>query len=291
MVKGYMPLFRKKYPQLLWLDILLGVGIICLVVFGLYTKFKPEKTPTEHPYPFYENKLTQGETIHGLTVTLADIEQTFVDLFEDTPENRTQLTLWQLAADTVTANAILQSEGMQQGIIQGSSTYDPDLAQAVRDYFNDQEGTIDGEIITVWFQETEISTDETEATKTEIYNLLTRYREQIHDGIVTMQNAASEINENSFTKIYGGAEYSTFTDSTVANGPVADSTILEEMWQYQENEVTVPLLGQTATNGVGHNAYYSLIKIAQKNTIPYQSADQLVQVRISEGKKITLERI
>jgi len=206
--------------------------------------------------------------VGNVKVTVNDLEKLFSIYYEDTSNE----SLWKEIAEKIVHEAALQDFASREGFLENiSQNFDPGKAEQARTYF-EQKGTnhVSGEVINLWFYNTEepaMGVDAARAIQKERIDII---HAEIKSGKITMTQAAEkikamseigEIDPSWVRNAYFKFEY-TDPDKGIFNDPKLNKYV----WDLEIGEVSEVLVGQDFDNNNGYDAYFSIIKLYEKET-------------------------
>ncbi len=225
-----------------------------------------------------EANLTVGDVV----VSTSDLEKRFEIYHAMTPENVNNILLWKHIGTQVVHDAALQNLAIQEGYLAATeTTFNPQKVNEAREYFETR-GTnhISGEMITLWFYNTNEPEMGVEAARALQKERIDSLRQRLVNGEITMKEAGEEIAANAdieaIDPAWVGNAYHKFEyvdpGQEVFNDPKLNTTI----WNSPVGEYTDVLVGQDFTPTEAYDAYFSIVLINEKQTNKH--ADSVTEV-------------
>ena len=276
---------------------------LLLIVFSYLFLFKSKDVLVKQSEVVYSLKLAtvpdqiskifiNGYKIGAIDLTLSDLEKEFKLMFEYTPENTSDIKKWNDAILNLNNKAIIQNEGLKVGLFT-QTVLDPAKVNQARDYIN-KVGKIyvSGEFISIWFlnvNEPSIGVPSAKKIALDKINLL---RQRIISKEITPKQAGEEIrNDSSLALIdnaYQSNAYRKF-ESIGINQPIfTDTLINKRMWELNVGETSEVLTARDFSKDGPYDAYFIVITLNDKNNSGYNSLDDLIKMRKTEGLEIKL---
>lgn len=249
------------------------------------------------PLPFNAEPFRKGYQLGKVIITLEDLEKKFELYYPNTPVARTNLKNWENIASLITKEAIFQNEAIKVGLLSPTDNLlDPKKVLLARQYF-EKEGTsyISGEVISIWFYNTNPPSMGIEAAKNKTQAIIESLRKKIVLGEINMKKAGEmiasmeDLREIDFaykTNAYFNFEFRKPTDP-IFNDP----ELTKKVWQLNNQELSPVLIGKDFSPKGWYEAFFCLIKINAKEIKEFNNPEELVEKRMKEGLKITLEKI
>lgn len=292
---------RNKFKYILSIAFLL-IGVTLVVGIFLIQRNKtelqqfPVDTDTEQNLPFNRSAF-DNLYVGQVRVTLKDVERKFNLKYEDTPENVQNIENWKQALLKANEDAILQNEGIQQGLYdtnQDLSILDPDKVNTASDYF-DTKGKryISGETVTLWYFNTMEPPIGKENAKKIALQRISDLNQKVKSGELTMQEAAQNIKDDTALAQVDPSHinnaYARFSYISPNKSFYHDDRINQLMWQAQIGEVSDVINGYDFSGNEEYDAYYTFFVVNEKNSeSPYSSSQDLIQQKLNGNYRLEL---
>jgi len=248
--------------------------------------------------PFNKSKFEQGVFVGNVTVHWEDLLRRYEILYDNSPENWSNLANWKNVLNQVNSEAILQNEGARKGLFESkdNSTLDPIKVNRARNYF-DSKGKeyISGEAITVWFYNEQVPSIGLVPAKETALKFISDVRSKILSNEITMKSAGDLISSNfslsSIVPAYQSNAYMKFTYISPDQSVFHDDYLDKTMWDLKAGETSEILTGHDYSGDAKFEAFFIVLKISEKTSskeFPFKSSDQIIRKRILEGYKLEL---
>ena len=290
--------FRNKLVILLIFSALLLIAVVCYIFLTggfMFNKVTPEEYDG---LPFDKSKYEQGVFVGNVVVHWEDLLRRYELLYDNSPENWSNLANWKNVLNQVNSDAILQNEGARKGLYDSkdNSKIDPLKVTRARNYF-DSKGKeyLSGEVITVWFYDENIPSMELEPAKKITYDFMSEVRAKVLSNELTMKGAGDLIASNfklaEIDPAYQANAYLRFTYISPEQSVFHDDYIDKKMRDLKSGEMSEIMIGHDFKADAKYEAYYAILKINEKTSqseFPFKSSEQIIRKRILEGYKIEL---
>jgi hypothetical protein len=243
---------------------------------------------------FSPSFLKKEYQLQNVIVTSKDFEKKFSLYYPDTSAARNNIKNWQHIASILTEEAVILNEAIKKGIVSPNEKFlDPKKIDLGRQYF-EKEGTsyISGEVISVWFYNTQPPPMGVEAAKAKTQALIEKLREKVAKEEISMKQAgeiiasSSQLEEIDFA--YKTNAYFTFEFIKPNQKVFNDPDLNKILWQFKEGEVSPVLIGKDFAPSGWYEAYFVVIKISSKKIQEFDDINKLIEKRKQEGLKIIL---
>ncbi len=286
---------------LLLILIIVG-GVFYLIIYKIINPLSvlPTPIPTPNPasfqYPFDIKSFNQGYLVGNVLIYTSDLEYRFNLMFEDTQSNRSDLNNWLKVADALSNDVILQNEGINLDLFEKpvDRKINPLLVNQAREYFTKQ-GTsfISGERISLWFHNTPLPTMGIEAARAlALKTIQTIYNKLQSDHTYTLKEAGQEIISNlDFERMDGAYKWNTYGTFENVKPDIpffTDPEINTALWNLNKNELSPILTARDYDGSNWYDAYFTIIKVTDKNENKYKSLDEFITAKKAEGLIIKL---
>lgn len=248
-------------------------------------------------YPFEITRFTQGYKIGNTTVYLADLEKRYTLYYPSLASSRSELANWQKIADLVSADAIVLSEAVEESILQIRDTtgINPVKVNIARQHFT-KKGTsyVSGEMVTVWFYNTEIPKMGIASAKQKTRSVIEELHKDVNAGRLTMKQAADKISYQyelaEIDNAYQTNAFVKFEYAKPGQKVIHDPQINEKLYTLPHGLVSEILTGRdyNSNTQTWYDAYYTFFKITEKKQAEFDTIEQLIDQRMKEGLKIIL---
>jgi len=245
-------------------------------------------------YPFDTTALSLGYKIGNTTIYLQDLEKRFVLYFPDALSSRSNGENWRKIADLVSADAIILSEAVDEGVLQPKDAVgiNPMKVNIAREHFT-KKGTsyISGEMVTVWFYNTKPPAMGIDVAKTKTRTVIEGLHDDVISGRLTMKQASEKI-----TFMYELAEidfayqtnaYVKFEYAKPGQIVIHDPLVNKLLFTTAHGQVSEILTGRDKGSD-WYDAYYTFLKITEKKQAEFDTIEAMIETRMQEGMKIIL---
>lgn len=253
---------------------------------------KQFSSTSNNSYPFDISPFENGYDVGQVKVYLVDLE----DAFNQNEENqaREDINIWQKAAYQVLTDAALQSEGIEQGIIENTSdkSLDQNKINQIKDYFRGiTKSFISGEGVSIWFKTesglaTEAARSTARAAIEEVYNKVKNENISIRAASLLI-SGKKELEK--IDKDYKKNSLVTFSSVPFDGYITIDPDTDMEIRKYNRDEITSILTGKAEINGQKQEAFFAFYKITSKNDEYENKIIEIVNKYISKGQGVVLK--
>lgn len=248
-------------------------------------------------YPFNTAPFSGGYRIGNTTVYLNDLEKRFMLYFPDTIASRMSLSNWQKVADLVSADAIVLSAAVTEGVLtpRDALGINPIKVNTAREYFS-KKGTsyVSGEMVTVWFYNTDPPAMGVTAAKEKTRKVIEELYRGVQTGNLSLKNAGERIKVTyelaDIDPSYQTNAYVKFEFAKPGQKIIHDPSINEKLFMLPHGQLSEILIGRdynTATNQ-WYDAYFTFFKITEKKLAQFDTIEKMIDARMREGMRIIL---
>jgi hypothetical protein len=250
------------------------------------------------PYPFDTAVFDKGYSVGKIKINLLDLENEFKLNYSNTPDNRNSIQNWQNTANILTTKAIIQNEGITLNLYSASDSLqlDPKKINQTQKYL-DQQGVsyINGEEITVWYDNMYKPPMGIAQAKIIAYNTISKLYLQIIAGKMTLKEAGDYIkSDTDLAQIDPAYQNNAYIAFTAYQEPpfFIDPQLNQKLWSMKENSISEILTGHDLdNNNKSYDDHFAIIKVNKKVVKQFSSVTDLVNARLKETPPPTLKPI
>ena len=265
-----------KFQKIMLISTLvLVVVIVALVIL----KGKPADVSLHEDYKVGE-----------INITEQDIEERYALLYPDDSEEIAKTENWQAAKDQLNRSAILQDEGVKEGLFQNTpdGRIDPHKVNEAEEYFNTKGTTyISGEMFTIWFYNTNPPAVGIEFAKQKVLEIISGLQQRVASGELTMKQAgdiiASRTDLVAIDFAYNWNAYAEFLYIHPGENVINDPELDKKLWELEEGVTSEVLTGKDFNGTEWYPAYFKVIRINEKRQTDYDNLEQLIEARQKES--------
>jgi len=265
-----------KFQKIMLISTLvLVVTIVALVIL----KGKPADVPLHEDYKVGE-----------INITEQDIEERYALLYPDDSGEIAKTENWQAAKDQLNRSAILQDEGVKEGLFQNTpdGRIDPRKVNEAEEYFNTKGTTyISGEMFTIWFYNTNPPAVGVEFAKQKVLEIISGLQQKVASGELTMKQAgdiiASRTDLVAIDFAYNWNAYAEFLYIHPGEMVINDPELDKKLWELEEGVTSEVLTGKDFNGTEWYPAYFKVIRINEKRQTDYDNLEQLIEARQKES--------